>query len=133
MKMATESQRKNKMLENINTALEWEEGVINFDTMTGKLYIMDDSEYDDMYKLAIEEGDTTLSDDDFAREVCKNALFVAFRDDEIVKAGMNWDNPEHFKNMLLDEKEEIERMQKERKEYEKEMEEDARNIMLDYK
>ena len=122
---------KDKMLENINTALEWEEGVINFDTMTGELYIMDNSEYDDMYKLAIEEGDTTLSDDDFAREVCKNALFAAFRDDEIVEAGMDWDNPEHYKNMLLDEKEEIERMQKEKEEYEKEMEEDAHNIMLD--
>ena len=67
----------------------------------------------------------------FAREVCKNALFAAFRDDEIVEAGMDWDNPEHFKNMLLNEKEEIERMQKEKEEYEKEMKEDAHNIMLD--
>ena len=123
---------ESKMLKNINTALEWEEGVIDFDAMTGELYIMDDSEYDDMYKLAIEEGDTTLSDDDFAREVCKNALFAAFRDDEIVGAGMNWDNSENFKNMLLNEKEEIERMQKEKEEYEKEMEEDAYDDMLEF-
>lgn len=122
---------KNKTLENINAALEWEEGVINFDAMTEKLYVMNDSDYDDMYKLAIKEGDTTLSADDFAREVCKNALFAAYRDDEIVEAGMNWDDPENFKKMLLDEKEEIERMQKEKEGYEKEMEEDAHNIMLD--
>jgi hypothetical protein len=122
---------KDKMLKNINTALEWDEGVINFDAMTGILYVMDDGDYDDMYKLAIKEGDTTLNADDFAREVCKNALFTAFQDNEIVEAGMNWDNPEHFKNMLLDEKEEIERMQREKEDYEKEMEEDAHNIMLD--
>ena len=130
--MATESQRKSKILKNINTALKWDEGVINFDAMTGKLYVMDDGDYDDMYKLAIKEGDTTLSADDFAREVCKNALFTAFLDDEIVKAGMNWDNPEHFKNMLLDEKEKIERMQKEKEEYEKEMKEDAYDDMLEF-
>ena len=124
--------KEDKFLKNINTALEWDEGVINFDTMTGELYVMDDGDYDDMYIISIKEGDTTLSADDFAREVCKNALFTAFRDDEIVKAGMNWDNPEHFKNMLLDEKEEIERMQKEKEEYKKEMEEEAYNDMLEF-
>lgn len=45
---------------------------------------------------------------------------------------MNWDNLEHFNNMLLDEKEEIERMQKEKEEYEKEMEEDAYNDRLEF-
>lgn len=129
--MATESQRKSKMLKNINTALEWDEGVINIGATSGELYVIDDDEYVDMYRLAVKEGDTTLSPDDFAREVCKNALLAAFEDDEITEAGIDWIETEKFKNMLLKKREEIEKMRKEKEEYEKEMEEDAHNIMLD--
>jgi hypothetical protein len=121
---------KAKILKNIKTALEWNEGVISIEALTGELYIIDD--YDSMYKLAVEEGYTTLSADDYAREVCQNALLAAFNDDQIAKAGIDWINSENFKKMLLGKREEIERMSKEKEEYKKEMEEDAYNDMLEF-
>lgn len=93
--------KEDKLLKNINTALEWEEGTINFDQMTGELYLLDDAELDDLYKLAKKEN-STISDsiNNFAAELCENSLRQAFNDEKIVKAGMDWDNPEVFAKML---------------------------------
>lgn len=112
------------LLADIRTALEWvwEGGTINY--IEGhyygrrydgrryftrhyydRLYIMDDCELEEMYEIAKKEDETTPDNiDDYAKELCRNALMEAFEDEEIVEAGMDWnhpDYPERFKEMLM--------------------------------
>ena len=94
---------KDKMLKNINTALGWDEGVVNFDQMTGELYVVEDGELADMHSMAIKEHETTeRSIQNFAYDLCKNSLLEAFHSQEIADAGMDYDHPEVFHKMLLD-------------------------------
>lgn len=113
------------LLADIRTALEWvwEGGTINY--IEGhyygrryftrhyydRLYIMEDCELEEMYEIAKKEDETTPDNiDDYAKELCRNALMEAFEDEEIVEAGMDWDHPdypERFKEMLMNLKKEI--------------------------
>ena len=114
-------------LENIETALNWDEGVINVNySRSGDdtLYIMEDWELEECYKNAIEEKETTLDIDNFSRELCKDALIHIFKDEELVNAGMDWEHPEKFKKMLQKEKAKIEKYLEEIEEWVKESEED---------
>lgn len=120
------------LLADIRTALEWvwEGGTINYyiDDQRyfyrhyysgpyfnryyyGGLYIMEDCELEEMYEIAKKEDETTPDNiDDYAKELCRNALMEAFEDEEIVEAGMDWDHPdypERFKEMLMNLKKEI--------------------------
>jgi hypothetical protein len=92
------------MIKNIDTALTWadSEGVINYDSKTLELWIMEDGEFEDLYKLNIAEGWTTLDIDNFAIEVIKNSLDSAFHDGDITKAGLNFDDMGEFKKLLME-------------------------------
>ncbi len=114
-------------LKNINTALNWDEGIINVNySRSGNdtLYIMEDWDFEECYKNAIEEKETTLDIDAFARELCKNALTYIFNNEELVNAGMDWEHPEKFKKMLQEEKNKIVKDLAEIEELAKEAEED---------
>lgn len=114
-------------LENIETALNWDEGVINVNySRSGNdtLYIMEDWDFKEYYKNAIEEKETNLDIDTFSRELCKDALTYIFNNKELVNAGMDWKHPEKFKKMLQEEKTKIVKDLAELEELAKEAEED---------
>lgn len=92
---------------NIDTCLAWinDGGVLGINQRSFRLYLIGDEDYNELYNEQLAEHETKLSKDDYAIEMCRNSLEMAFFDKELINAGMDWEHPERFEKMLLELKE----------------------------